>query len=380
MKLYPFIAFLLLFLLLPFSVFAADQQTVILSKNETVNHDYFATGGSVDIAGTVNGDVYAGGGNVLIDGTVNGDVLAAGGQVTVRGTVQNIRVAGGQIVIDGKVNGNVTALGGNITTTDTSTISGGLVGAGGQYNLLGPVGKTVSIASGQITLGSMIGSDVWLNSQTIILTPQAKVNGNVSYVSPQNAQIANGAIISGKVSHSFPPQKQERHARGLIAALAGLRIGVSIVSFLVSLVFGLLLFLLIPVYSERITEHISRHPWQSLLVGIVGWVLTPLAIILLTITLIGIPFAVVVGIAIGILSYIGKILAAVVIGQWIVARFDKRKNNIVALLVGLIAVEIVGLIPVLGWLFAFIVAAIGFGAVLFMERIYYTEFRAKKLI
>ncbi len=379
-KIFFSVVLLLVVLLLPFPVFAAEKdQVVFLPKNETVTHDYFASGGSIDIEGTVNGDVYVAGGNILVNGRVNGDVLAAGGQVTIRGEVQNVRVAGGQVVIDGKVNGNITAAGGNITITDAAVVSGSLVGAGGQYNILGPIGKTVSLAAGQVTIGNSVGSDVWISGQHITFTPQAKVNGNVAYVSNQKAAIENGASISGKLNQSFPPEK-ERPEPSLFAAFAGLRLAFSLISFLVSLVVGLLLLSLTPVYVGRVLEHIARHPWQSLVIGVVAWILTPLVVFILLITLIGIPFAVLVGIVIAILSYIGSIIGSIVIGKWLVSRFSKRENMFIVLLVGLIIVEIVGLIPVIGWLFTTIVTGIGFGAILFMEQVYYTELRAKKVI
>lgn len=387
MKVRHIFAAFLFFLFFPLSAFAAEpNQTVVLPKNETVNHNYFATGSNVDIEGTVNGDVYAAGGSVLINGTVNGDVLAAGGQVTIRGTVQNVRVAGGQIVIDGKINGNVTSVGGNITTTSSSTIAGSLVGAGGQFSLSGPITKTVSLATGQATIGNSIGSDVWISGQTITFTPQAKVQGNVSYVSSQKATIGNGAVISGKLSQTIPtPQpsqqrERERAPGSVFAALAGLRIGLAVASFLISLIVGLLLISLTPIYTGRVMEHLSKHPWHSFLVGFVTWILTPFIVIILLITLVGIPFAILLGILVAVFSYIGKIIASVVIGMWVVARFDKRKNIAVALLIGLLVVEIVGLIPFLGWVFTAVVSAVGFGAVLYMEKVYYTELRAKKII
>lgn len=386
MKLLSNIVVAFLFVLLfPFSVFAQqNSHTVILPKNRTVNHNYFATGNNVDIEGTVNGDIYAAGGNVLVDGTVNGDVIAGGGQVTIRGIVQNVRVAGGQVIIEGKIHGNITALGGNISTTDGSSISGSLVGAGGQFSLLGPIGKTISLSAGQVTLGNTVGSDVWVGTQNLTLTPQAKIAGGLSYTSPQNATIANGATISGKVNHSYPSAANERQGEHvgprIFAALAGLRIGLTIVSFLINLIVGLLLISFVPLYTNRVVEHITRHPWQALLIGIITWILLPIVFGILLITLIGIPFAVFVVIVVVILSYIGKIIVSLLIGKWVVGQFDRRGSLVLSLLVGLIVVEIIGFIPVFGWLFDIVIAAIGLGATVYMERIYYKELRAKKLI
>ena len=54
---------------------SGSRSHVTVPASEVVNGDYFAFGGTVEIAGTINGDLYASGGQVVIDGTVNGDVL-----------------------------------------------------------------------------------------------------------------------------------------------------------------------------------------------------------------------------------------------------------------------------------------------------------------
>lgn len=74
-KVLALVSLMIFSLLLVPSAFAKNEQNVVLPRNETVNHDYFATGSQVQILGTVNGDAYIGGGTVSISGTINGDLL-----------------------------------------------------------------------------------------------------------------------------------------------------------------------------------------------------------------------------------------------------------------------------------------------------------------
>ena len=85
--------FLLAFLILLAATFATSafaaknfqrNETVLLSKDDVVEGDYFAAGERVTIAGTVNGDAYVAGGNVIVEGEINGDLIAAGGTVNIR--------------------------------------------------------------------------------------------------------------------------------------------------------------------------------------------------------------------------------------------------------------------------------------------------------
>lgn len=357
---------------------------VVLSKGQTVNHDYFSAGNTVVINGTVNGDVYAAGGSVLIDGTVNGDVLAAGGQVTVRGTVvHNVRVAGGQIVLDGTVGGNVSTLGGNITTTGASKIVGSVAGAGGQYTFLGTVGKEVNVAAGQMSVENSIGSNVFFSGGQVTLTSAAKINGNLSYVSSQDAQIEQGAMIAGKASHSYPPQRQEsqREYRGApFAFFAGINLIFSFFEFLFSFIIGILLWALVPTYTKRATDLIRKSPWVSLGIGILAWVLIPFSMLLLGISLLGIPLIPVEIFGLLIFTYIGKIYISWSIGQWIGERVNQEFHPVINLLIGLVIFALISWIPILGWIFSILAAGIGFGAVLILEKRYYLELRTKKII
>ena len=68
-----FSAFLIL--IFPLSIFAQTNdptrgKTVILSKDQIIDHDYFAAGDTVTIDGTVNGDAYVAGGQVNINGVI----------------------------------------------------------------------------------------------------------------------------------------------------------------------------------------------------------------------------------------------------------------------------------------------------------------------
>lgn len=380
-RLFFLIIFLLVILFVPVTVFAQSsaQKTVVLPKSQTVDNNYFGTGNTVDVEGTVNGDAYLAGGTIFMNGTVNGDVLAAGGQITIRGTAHNVRVAGGQVIIEGKVTGNVTAVGGSVTLANGSNIAGSIVGAGGQFLLSGPIGKTATLGGGQVTVGNTVGSDVSVAAQQLTLTSDAKVHGTLWYQSQQNAQIDKGASVSGKIAHTYPPQQENKTAP--IALFAGINIFFTIAMFIIELIIGALLLSLFPNYSKRVVDTIRKSIWPPLGIGLLSWVITPIVALLLIITLFGIPLAIFTIIAVVILSYIGRLYAAVFFGDWILRLSDQRRINIfTAFFVGIIAFEIISLIPFLGGLFALFLGAIGFGAVLMADRNYYIDLRHKKII
>jgi hypothetical protein len=67
----------LLIALAPTQIIAAEPvqgNNVTVSRNQTINDDLYAFGGTVTIQGRVNGDVVALGGTVTVNGPVSGDL------------------------------------------------------------------------------------------------------------------------------------------------------------------------------------------------------------------------------------------------------------------------------------------------------------------
>jgi cytoskeletal protein CcmA (bactofilin family) len=365
-----------------FAQTAQGGNVVILEKDQTITGDYFVGGQTVGIHGTVNGDVYVGGGNVQIDGVVNGDILAAGGTILLQGSARNIRVAGGNITVDTTTEGNVTVVGGNITIARGATIGGSLVMAGGQISVLGPVTKGATLAGGQITVGNSIGSNL-LAAGNITLTPEAKVNGPFTYWSNQKATIENGATVSGSITQRIPPQnKQERKSSQQTAAEAASAAAFfSLMSLVTAFILGLLFVKLLPIFMKQSAATILQRPWFSLGIGLITAVATPIVIFLLFVTILGIPLAILLGVAYGIYVYLSKIFVSFAIGMWVFEKNNARRSHPVwAVLVGLIIYEILGLIPFIGWLAKLIFWLMGMGALLITKREAYLTLRSKKLL
>ncbi|MDC4225231.1 MAG: polymer-forming cytoskeletal protein [Candidatus Manganitrophus sp.] len=187
-RLLPLLAVVIL--LQPVSAMAEQEsgnRTVTLRADQAVNGDYFAFGDQVEILGTVHGDVYAAGGEVRVAGTVDGDLLAAGRKIDVEGKVgQDARIAGGEITLSGDIGKNFTAAGGRITLADPATVRGNVISAG------------------DLVISGRIHGDVRTMAGDLQITSAAKVNGDVSYRSPQAARIDEGAKIGGMVMQRRP--------------------------------------------------------------------------------------------------------------------------------------------------------------------------------
>lgn len=358
-----------------------DKQitVVTLPKNETVNKDYFAAGNEVVISGTVNGDAYVAGGTVIVDGVINGDLLVAGGQVTVRGKVaHNIRAVGGTVNIASDTGGNVSIAGGNITTEDSAKIAGSLAVAGGNLQFFAPTGKGATIAGGQATLASTVNGEVQAVISNLTLTPNAKVNGNLNYISSQKVRILPGATVSGKITQQVPPQpKPAAKVFGVIGAVS---LGFILVDLIASFIIGALLIRFMPIFTKNSTDTaINRFGW-SLLIGFLAFIIAPIGGVILLATVIGMPLALLLFIIFIILIYIGKIIVSLSIGAKVMFYVNPKLNLYIVLLIGLVIYAIITNIPTIGGIITALALFTGVGALLIQERDFYVDLRGKKII
>lgn len=372
-------------------VYAEDDSlpNVTLSKNEIINRDYFAAGNTVNLSGTVNGDAYIAGGNVTVDGIINGDLLAAGGNVTILGKVTgNVRTAGGNIIFSSDVGRNATIVGGSISMSDTGKVAGSLVSAGGNVSINSPIGKGANLAGGQISLGNSFGNSVNAYTSNLTLTPTAKITGDLNYWSEKETQINKEASISGTTNYHYvqtpkyqKEAKEKADAGKILGVVTAGTLMFYIYSLVVSLIIGLIIIKALPVFTAGTLTTLETHPWASLGIGFLTTVLFPITFIILLVTVIGIPLAFVLLMAMILLWFISETFVALFVGTKILNFFRKEESSKGwSLFTGLAVLGVLSLIPVINFFVGMFTYLFGIGALLIQKKNSYTLLRQKELI
>lgn len=344
-------------------------RTQTVAASETIEGDYFAFGPLVTVSGTVNGDVYAFGGQVLIDGRVNGDVLVGAGRVSIAGSVsQDVRVVGGQLSLSGTIGRNLTVAGGSIELVPAAAVGGSLVGAGGTIHVGAPVGTSARVAAGTLIVSSRIGRDLDAAVGTLTILSNAEIQGDVRYVSGRQASVDTGARIGGRLARSVPPEVPELGRRRVAGVLAGGALVLLAMSFVSTLVLGLLSLRWLPAYHESAVAALRERPWAALGVGFMAAVATPVVCLLLFASIVGAPIGLILAVSYAVLLYWGRIFAAARIGEAILRRFRATPGPGWALVLGLVAYYLLALIPLIGWLAMGLVVLFGLGAELIARR------------
>lgn len=366
-KLSILLALLLLILsnaLFPLHALAAEfraDDSVFLSETETTLEDLYVAGNDVTIEAPVQNDLTAAGNTVTINGDVTGSLMAAGSNLTIRSNVGNTtRVAGGNVAISGSVARDLIIFAGTATITKDASISGDLIVFGGELLLQGPVEGDVIVYGGDIRLNNTIGGNVTGTMGTLILEKDAVINGDLSYESEQRAEIKEGAEVRGQQTFKQYERKDKDKADGIAKAFsAG-----SIYSLFTDIIISILFLYFFPRFLRQILARAKDSPVKSVSAGFLVLILTPVvSFFLLFLLFLGL-FSFVAYILLLLFSmYLSKIL----LGWFLVRWWKKRENTEYVLdwkaaIVGPVALFVLMLIPIIGWLFGFILFLMALGA------------------
>ena len=298
-------------LLLPVSAVYARGASGGLLDGRVIFGDNF----TLESGDTLTGDLVVFGGNVTVeeDSTIQGDTVVIGGNVTLNGNVE----------------GSLVSIGGSTRMGETSFVEGDLVTIGGSLSR---------------DPGSEVGGDVVTNVPAPdIRIPDIQVPDVPNPPSPPNPP---------NINFDFNPI-------GNFFRMFGTAIAVSLLAMLASL--------FLQPQIERVSQTITSQPVIAGSFGLLTGVLAPFVLVILVITLILIPVAVLAAVVLALAWLFGLIAIGMEVGE----RFTRAINQTWAppLTAGMgtflmmLVVGGIGMIPCIGWLATSLVALLGVGGV-----------------
>jgi cytoskeletal protein CcmA (bactofilin family) len=332
------------------------------ASDEAFPENYYAAGDRVDVGVPVEGDVVLAGREVRISKTVWGDVLAAGWRVSFVGeTPDDVRMAGWKVDVDGIVNGDLTAAGADVTIGPHAHVNGRAWLTGQTVTVHGTFERQLGIAGAVVRLAGELNQPVTIVAEKLEILPTARVRAPLKYKGPVEADIAPGAIVAGPIAYERISQQEASNARSLV--------GVSSVLFATHvLVAGLLLLAVAPRVASAVVGTMRETPGRSLLVGGALLVMIPMLVMVLLISVIGIPLGLSVGAIYFVALFLGVVTTAFYVGEWEarlinVGPMNSRRQRALLLLAGVLTLAVLRSVPVLGSLVVAGGILFGLGAV-----------------
>ena len=354
-----------LMLFLPSSAFAMPESGEMVVQRGTVNDDYYAAGGTVDINALISGDVVVAGGELFIGHHIKGDVIAAGGSVNLRGDIQDdVRVAGGDILIDANIGDDLIASGGRINVSSSSAVAGEAWLAGGDVNIAGTVKNNVHVGAGSVRISGFVHGDVTIEAGEIHILEGAFIDGSLRYKSPHEANIHADAKISGDIIYEQVEWQRPHSGAGIFFVIT-------------MIIASIVLYKLFPVFTMSTVARISSEPLKSLGAGFLVLIIAPLSAALL--------MGIVLGFWVG-LSIMALYLVALIVGflsscffvsDWAAKRFNQEISTtgrrFISVSLAIIVLGLLSNIPLIGGLLIFVLLLLGLGALMMQLKDMYRQ-------
>lgn len=341
------------------------RERVIVPAGRTIDRDYFAVAERIEIAGTINGDAHLVARSILVSGTINGDLLAAGGTVEITGAVtHDARLLVGELTLRGKVGRNLSVMGRTIDLAGGATIDGGAMAVGLSLQIGTPIAKNLTVAGRTVVLTGPVGGSVNAATKSLEVASGARIAGHLSYLGDHSPKIHNPSSVAGPVTRRAFPTLRWPWPDEDVEVWPWIRIGLLVLSALSSLILGLLLIALFPHATDRTVLHLLTRPFGATGIGLLLCVFGPFALLVLALTIVGLPIAFVLGAAGLVIVYLARLFAMIATGHVLLASLGRDTSARTAFLIGLLIYYGLRLVPFLGDALALIATVIGVGAVL----------------
>ncbi len=344
--------------------------TIAQESNFAFGGDVIAAGETSNILANVTNDLFVVGNNINVDANVAGDSHTIGRAVSIHGNVGgNIYAGGDTVIISGRVGKDILASGNRVIVGD-NIIGGNVRLMGKHVTLNAPVSGNVLIGASNGVINSIIEGDVEFYGGDLVFGDNAKILGLLQIQGPNEFNIPSQVIppervsfihtdsteISGRLDHMV----RNTFLSFLPGFLSGF--GLIIIAFLI----GVIWLAILPDRSTMAYMVSKEKPVKSLFAGILWLSMFFGLLIVLGMTLIGIPLilvAILVAFFAWVMGYVGGayFLAARIIeafGQ----RIESLGYQVMALGLGLVLAFIFSLVPFIGWFSQLALVFFGLGA------------------
>ncbi|HET6150832.1 MAG TPA: hypothetical protein VFH68_25065 [Polyangia bacterium] len=262
---------------------------------------------------------------------------------------------------------------GSSVTIGRDEVVGDLVVMGGSAEVLGRVSGDVAVFAGSVHIreGGRVFGDVATFGGSVELDQGSRVDGDLSVIggsvdrhdkaivggeSQGAAEDGDDAAEDGDKNKDHP--HQPRHSSPFSSAAAA--VGGAITRTALLFAFGAMLWALAGRRLERIQDEVAARPMRSFALGIVGMLGALLALVVLCVTIIGIPVALLAVLASVLGTYAGVCAVLTTAGALLLRQ--RTSSPYVHLAFGCGVYLVLSSIPFVGHFVTAAVALIGFGA------------------
>jgi len=334
-----------------------------LPAGEVMDRQLWLAAVTAEVSGAVSDDFHALVQTAKLNGDFSGSIWCAADLIEFGGQAQqHARLAAAQDVI---VKGQITrslmgASGGSIHIAPESSIAGDAAMASKRIVIEGRIGGGAWLVGDEVTVAGAIQGPLRIIGNDIVIMPTAVLHGDLIYSSAKELFLDPRVKHDGRLIRRALTQPDELSSK----ASQALRLQLRLVQFMGAFLVGLIWLRLSPLTLSRAVHQLSVAPWRCFFTGIAACFLVLPIALLLAISIIGIPLALVSAGLFAVLLYVARIVTAILLGR-IILRIKKSSAAVSPLLMmtaGLLSLYILTLIPMISGGIWIVAVCAGLGA------------------
>jgi len=304
-----------------------------LAKDDTVKSDLFVTCGRGRIDGTIEGDLFFFGQSVEISGHIKGDAIIFAGSTRINGQIDgNIRSFTNNLTITGSVGKNVLTFNEVVNLDSAGKVGGSMTAFGESVGVDGRLGRDLVVFADQTIISGAVDGGIQAKGRAMSIGSSAQLAGPVRFEGDNPPTVSSGAKLASAVQFTKAEHKS-RYTEGHYYLWR-------VIWTAAFVLFGLVLFLLLPKFSEE-TVRAGERFGAPVGLGVLVFFAVPIAAIIACITVVGIPLGVLT-LALWILGlFTAEIVVGAVVGNWILGRAADTWGLIGRMALGFALVRIV---------------------------------------
>jgi hypothetical protein len=240
---------------------------------------------------------------------------------------------------------------GDVTVKRGETVEGVYV-ASGDVRVGGRVDGDVVVLDGDLLLAGRVEGSVFTAAGRARLLPGSRVDDDVRY-GDERPLIAAAARVGGEVEKRGWPS-----FGGLLPWVGGFLVWLAVT--LSSFALGALLLLIAPRAADALAARSRERVGPLIAIGIAILIVLPIAAFLAAITLVGLPLAIGIGLALLPAAAVAYVVGAYALGRRLL---KPPRQRLLAFLAGLALLRLLALVPILGALVSLAAVVFGFGLI-----------------
>lgn len=292
-----------------------EEKFASVREGEVITDSALVAAAQVVVDGVIDGDLFAFGEDITIKGEVRGDLYTAGETVTITGQVTgNAHAAGQTLALTGARLGQNAYLAAQRVTLDKgAAVARDLHVLGERVAVAGTVGRSAHVRARHTEIEGRIERDLVAHAQRVTVGGGGYIGGDLRATVPEESavDVNAGATLAGKRNIELDETAGKDVEEAFVQPSS---FGGTLVCLVGAFLAGLLVILLAPAAVPAPPDG-SGSILRRMGVGFLTLVATPVAVLFIALTVVGIPVALTIAAAFGLACYLAHIVVAYFIGR-----------------------------------------------------------------